>query len=137
MPDHDEVTFPGMLVDRRWFRPIRYASSTEKEQRGMEGTTFDRLTRMAFGGSRRDLPRILVATVVATHMTSGWVAMAHSRRDGTSGWNQWLEPISSLFRGGPPVCSSQERRDRRDVRLGVTPMRIVPGPRNDLHLGSR
>ena len=101
MPDHDEVTFPGMLVDRRWFRPIRYASSTEKEQRGMEGSTFDRLTRMAFGGSRRDLPRILVATVVATHMTSGWVAMAHSRRDGTSGWNQF-----QAYSVAAPLCAA-------------------------------
>ena len=44
----------------------------------MEGSTFDRLTKMAFSGSRRDLLRILVAAAAAAHMTSIRVAMAQS-----------------------------------------------------------
>src|SRR5918992_746510 len=69
---------PGILVDRRWVRHTRCASSTHKELRGMEASTFDRLTRMAFGGSRRDFVRVLVGAVAATQITPDRVALAQS-----------------------------------------------------------
>ena len=44
----------------------------------MEASTFDRLTRMAFGGSRRNFLRGLVAAATAAHMIPGRAALAQS-----------------------------------------------------------
>ena len=48
----------------------------------MEASTFDRLTRMAFGGSRRDFVRVLVAAVDRGAADSG------PRRSGSVEWSR-------------------------------------------------
>jgi hypothetical protein len=57
---------------------IRCATSAYKELRGMEASTFDRLTRTAIAGSRRDLLRALVAALAAAHVIPDRLAMAQS-----------------------------------------------------------
>jgi hypothetical protein len=72
--DPDKEFFPVCWLIHR----IRCASSTHKELRGMEASAFDRLTRMASGGSRRDFVRVLVGAIAAAQMTPERVALAQS-----------------------------------------------------------